>query len=260
MPTGPQPYPHDQRMSRAREIAAKFQAHYGEQMLASGLYGSVARSADGPHSDIEIHVVIDGNNIERCFEWSEGPWKAEVDVYSPDVILAQAAELDEFWPLTHGAYVYVQPIHDPQDIFAHVRKVALAHTDQEINAMLREVLIGDIYECIGKLRNGILPGFSHIMPAYAVDTVRFGACLLGLAHRRIYSSSVAMFPESLQLPDRPTGYNHLCGMVMRGELSNPPRLLEAANAYWDGLETWAAARGLTIHTNLDTLLSQSPRE
>ena len=39
---------------------------------------------------------------------------------------------------------------------------------------------------------------------------------------------------------------------------NPPRLLEAANAYWDGLETWAAARGLPIHTDLDTLLSQSP--
>lgn len=260
MSTGPQPFSHEQRMTRAREIANRFQSHYGEKWLAAGLYGSTARGVDGPYSDIEIHGIVEGSEIERCFEWSEGPWKAEVDIYSVDVFLSQAAEMDEFWPLTHGAYIYIQPMHDPQDIFAHARQVALAHTDDEINACIREVIVGDIYECIGKLRNGLETGKTHTIPAYTVDIARYGACLLGLAHRRVYSSSVALFPESLQLPDRPAGYNHLCGLVMRGELSNPPRVVAAANDYWDGLETWAAARGLTIHTELDTLLGQSSGE
>lgn len=117
MPGGPQPVTRDHRLQIARQIAGRLRRHYGEQLLALGLYGSLARGTDGPYSDIEMHCVLHGSGIEFCHEWSAGPWKAEVDVYSQDVLLAWAGEVDVDWPLTHGACVQVQVLHDPADFF-----------------------------------------------------------------------------------------------------------------------------------------------
>src|SRR5512146_1679844 len=124
---GPQAFTHDERMQRACDIARRIQRHYGDHTLAIGLYGSLARAADGPFSDIEMHVIIEGDRLERRFEWSTGPWKAEVDVYSPGAALSQAAEFDEFWPVTHGAFVNVLPLYDPQAFFPRLREAALSH-------------------------------------------------------------------------------------------------------------------------------------
>jgi hypothetical protein len=41
---------------------------------------------------------------------------------------------------------------------------------------------------------------------------------------------------------------------MRGELNDFPRVVQAADRFWDGVESWAKARGLKIHENLDDLL------
>ena len=52
MQTVPQPFSHAERMARAEAIAAQFRAKFGKKVRAIGLYGSLARGSDGPHSDI----------------------------------------------------------------------------------------------------------------------------------------------------------------------------------------------------------------
>ena len=64
--SGPQPYSHAERMTRAKEIAAQFRAKF--DVLAIGLYGSLARGTDGPYSDIEMHCVLWGSG---AFPWLE---------------------------------------------------------------------------------------------------------------------------------------------------------------------------------------------
>ena len=91
---GPQPISSEQRRHTAQEIAQALQQHYQERLLALGIYGSLGRGSDGPYSDIEMHCIVQGEGIEQCFEWSTGPWKAEVDVYSSEVILGLAAEVE----------------------------------------------------------------------------------------------------------------------------------------------------------------------
>jgi hypothetical protein len=51
MPGGPKPMDHVQRLELAQEIAARFRRHYGEQVLATGFYGFLARGVDGPYSE-----------------------------------------------------------------------------------------------------------------------------------------------------------------------------------------------------------------
>jgi len=113
MPSGPKPIDRTRRLELAREIAAQIRQHYGDHLLALGVYGSLARGTDGPYSDIEMHCVVRGSGVDKCHEWSAGPWKAEVNVYSEDVVLQWASTVDGDWSLTHGACVKVVAMVDP---------------------------------------------------------------------------------------------------------------------------------------------------
>ena len=97
MISGPQPATHPERLERAQAIAAKLMQKYRGRILALGLYGSMARGTDGPYSDIEMHCVLSRSRQQVNYEWSEGPWKAEVNVYPAQVALEEAS----LAPLAH---------------------------------------------------------------------------------------------------------------------------------------------------------------
>ena len=256
MTSGPASYTHTERLARAEQIASRFQAYYAENLLAIGIYGSLGRSADGPFSDIELHVIVKGEEIERAFEWSTGPWKAEVDVYSLDVFLAHAGKLDDLWPITHGSFARVLPLHDPKRLFHRAAHTVFDHTLDEYNDLIREVLVGDLYEMIGKARNALAQEKTGNLAAEAVLAARYAACVVGLANRCLYSTGPEIFPESLGLPGRPHGYDELMELVMQGELSNPRRIMNVLDTLWEGEEAWAAGCGLDLHRDLEELLAQ----
>lgn len=257
MPGGPRPMDRARRLDLAREIAAQIRQHYGDYILALGVYGSVARGTDGPYSDIEMHCVVRGSGVDICHEWSAGPWKAEVDVYSEDVVLGWASEVDVDWALTHGACVEVLPIYDPTGFFSRLRDTALfSQPDQVFQETIHDVIIGELCERIGKIRNARAENNAACLPYLAVELAKFGALLLGLVHRHLYTTSTRLFEQSLTLPGRPDGYDALCWMVMAGELTDPARIADAADAFWAGVETWAQKRGIHIEGELETLLKR----
>ena len=247
------------RLALAGEIAAQVQHHYRDRILAVGVYGSLARGTDGPYSDIEMHCVVRGHGIDTCHEWSAGPWKAEVDVYSEDVVLGWASEVDVDWSLTHGAYTDVWALYDPNGFFPRLREVALSQPDPVFERAIRDVIVGELYERIGKVRNARVARHDACLPYLAVELAKFGALLLGLANRHLYATSTRLFEESLTLPGRPGGYDFLCRMVMAGELADPVRVCDASDAFWDGIERWAGARGIQIEQDLDMLLDLEGR-
>jgi kanamycin nucleotidyltransferase len=256
MPAGPSSFTHPERLARAETIAARFHAHFEDNLLAIGIYGSLGRSLDGPFSDIEMHVIVQGEEIERSFEWSEGPWKAEVDVYSPDTFLAHSAELDDLWPITQGAFARVLPLHDPKRIFHRASHAVFDHTLEDYQDVIREVLIGDLYEVVGKVRNALATERTANLPAEAVLAARYAASVVGLNNRHLYSTGPAIFSESLELPGRPAGYDELVGMVVRGKLHNAQAIAAAVDALWAGEEAWAQEQGLQLYRTLDELLRE----
>jgi kanamycin nucleotidyltransferase len=254
MPGGPKPIDRARRLELAHEIATQIRQHYGDHVLALGVYGSVARGTDGPYSDIEMHCVVRGSGVDVCHEWSAGPWKAEVDVYSEDVVLAWASEVDVDWALTHGAHVEVIALYDPTGLFPRLRDAAVSQPDPVFQRIIHDVIVGELYERIGKIRNAWAEGNVACLPYLAFELAKFGALLLGLAHRHLYATSTRLFEESLVLPGRPDGYDTLCRMVMTGELGDPARIVDAANAFWVGIEKWAQERGIRLEEDLETLL------
>lgn len=255
MPGGPQPHSHAERLARAEEIAACVQRHYGDQVLALGLYGSTARGTDGPYSDIEIFCVLTGPGQRQSHEWSAGAWKAEVNAFSADVLLKEAGELNENWSLTHGAFTQVRSFSDPQGFFPRLKETVFAHSAEEFRQAVGSLIVGEIYERIGKIRNACSGKKWSSVPGHAVDLAREVAYLLGLANCWLYSSASEVLDEALCLPDRPAGFDRLCALVMRGDLSAGPDVCAAANALWDGVEAWAKQHEIETETSLEHLLT-----
>jgi kanamycin nucleotidyltransferase len=201
-----------------------------------------------------MHCILHGQGVNACFEWSAGPWKAEVDVYSADVLLRWAAELDVFWPITHGAAVMGQPLYDPTGFFPRLRQAALDHPAEAFEKVIKDVIVGAIYELVGKLRNAAVASNLAVLPYFAVDLAKAGACLVGLANRHLYTTTSQMWAESLALPGSPEGYKALVRLVMSGRLDRPARITQIVDGFWEGVERWAVGRGLELTGSLENLL------
>ncbi len=105
---------HSQRLSIASEIAEHMKHRFHPDLLAIGLYGSLAREQDGLYSDIEIFGVLQTDHYTQRYEWCTAEWKEEVDLYGQQTLRDLAERVDERWPLTHGAFQTVLPLDDPE--------------------------------------------------------------------------------------------------------------------------------------------------
>jgi kanamycin nucleotidyltransferase len=56
-------------MAIAHEIAERVQERFHPEVVAIGLYGSLAREEDGPYSDIELFGVLRTDHYTHCYEW-----------------------------------------------------------------------------------------------------------------------------------------------------------------------------------------------
>jgi kanamycin nucleotidyltransferase len=237
---------HATRLALALEIASRARARFGERLLAVGVYGSLARGADGPYSDIEMLCVLEGHGEEFVYEWAHGDWKAEVDFVSRDVALEQAAELDGDWALTHGSFTRMFSLWDPSGFFAELGAAVFSPSDEAFTATIQSVIVGELYEFIGKLRNARWEDNPAYLPQLAVAIARYSAFILGLANRHLYTTGSSLLAESLSLPDLPTGYADLCRLVEAGALSDTRQVSAACEACWEGVVDWAARHQVPI--------------
>ncbi|HWZ18494.1 MAG TPA: nucleotidyltransferase domain-containing protein [Ktedonobacteraceae bacterium] len=142
---GPQALQHTQRMAIAHEIAERLKERFHPEVVAIGLYGSLAREEDGPFSDIEMFGVLQANQYEQRYEWCTAAWKAEVDIYGKQTLREQAARVDGRWPLTHSAFQTVLPLYDPEHFFAEICTIAQASPEPLFRAAIENLLVDDVF-------------------------------------------------------------------------------------------------------------------
>ncbi|MDR5001929.1 ANT(4')-I family aminoglycoside nucleotidyltransferase [Brevibacillus parabrevis] len=247
---GPVKISRTERLQTCKEIAARLHEVYGEKVLAIGVYGSVSRGTDGPFSDIEMLCVLEESGEETDFshEWSAGPWKAEVNVISAHVLLDMAATVEDDWPLTHGPFFAPLSLYDPKGFFQTLKEAAHSPAKEAFTQAINGVLVGEMYEFIGKLRNISLEGPRTYLPYLAMQFAQYGAMLIGLHQQTFYSTGAKVLPESLELPDRPDGYDQIATMVMAGDLADSGKIVAVCERFWNGLHAWAAKHQYVIHT------------
>lgn len=228
------------RRALVEQIDDRLHTVYADDVRAIGLLGSTARGDDGPYSDVEMICVVVGAMVDRRYEWSPGPWKAEVNVRSRDVLDQKAQTVDVDWPMTHGKYVDMQPRYDPEHLFDHARELATSQPEDAFRRAIQDSVVGEQYELMGKQRNAYQEGNPASIPTTAIELAKHAACMVALAHRKTFHSATSVFPEALGLAHRPEGFDALCSLVMQGRLSNTERVIDVCESYWSKLDDWLA--------------------
>jgi len=248
---GPVKISRNERLQTCKEIADRLHEVYGDRIIAIGVYGSVSRGTDGPYSDIEMFCVLADSSepVDFSHEWSAGPWKAEVNVLTADVILDMASTVENDWPLTHGPFFASLSLYDPSGFFAKLKEAAESPAEEYFRNEINGILVGEMYEFIGKLRNVNLNGPHTYLPYLAMQFAQYGAMLVGLHNRKLYTTGAMVLPEALELPNRPTGFDTVARLVMAGDLTEPLKIVAACEDFWNGLIDWAAKHSYVIHSS-----------
>ncbi|MFN8494639.1 MAG: kanamycin nucleotidyltransferase C-terminal domain-containing protein [Caldilineaceae bacterium] len=243
---GPQPQDRATRLHVVEKIVQALHATHGDRIIAIGLYGSLAKGIDGPFSDIELFCVLRGGAEDYSHEWVYGDSKAEINIYGEEVLLKSATTVEDKWSLSQGQLLAARPLYGDPAFFAHLRQLVLSPPPEAFNQVMREMLVGEFYEWIGKLRNARSSGHTAYIPLLAGEFAKFTALLLGIANRYCFSTGAKMLEEALQLPNRPAGYAELCDLVMKGQLADTEQVAAVVERCWTGLGAWAMANGLTM--------------
>lgn len=228
----------EEKMNIIHHIKDRLLQLHGDDILAIGLYGSIAQGIDGPYSDIELRVVTQDGVSLPGHEFIYPPFKIEIGMKRKQDIFKAAASVDDSWAIKAGAYVHLQEIYDPGNLLAEIRKLPLKVSDEAIKETMREFMIWEPYETMGKIRNNFQSGNHSYLPLGARDLTWQTAKLIGLANRTFYHTRARTLEESLSLPSRPSGYDQLAQLVMGGQLFETDHIYELCEQLWSGLNAW----------------------
>jgi kanamycin nucleotidyltransferase len=248
---GPRALSRTERLTVVDSIVARLLDAYHSHVVAIGLYGSTGRGADGTYSDIEMFCVIDRPGEDRRYEWIYGDCKIEIEVFGEDVIRRKAAVVDEGWPVTHAEFAFPRLLRGAERFFSELRELVFAHPDETFAEVERAIIVDELYEGMGKVRNAASTGDFSKLASRACRVALMSALLLGLARRKIYTAAGLDLAESMQLLGRPDGHDELCRLVMSGELADSRRVALILERHWRGVVRWIDREGLDMSPRLN---------
>jgi kanamycin nucleotidyltransferase len=94
--------------------------------------------------------------------------------------------------------------------FVKLRDAVYSQPQECFVEAIRGVIVGELYEWIGKLRNARHNGDTAYLPELALNMAKYGAFIIGLANRHCYLTGSRVLVEFLTLSGRPSGYDTLC--------------------------------------------------
>lgn len=243
---GPMTQTREARAQVLARIVADLQRTYGDAIIVIALYGSMARNEDLPFSDVELFCVVRDEEVDHSHEWVYGAGKAEVNILSDDAAQRDAALLDSDWAQWKGQFLHARCLFGDAAYLDELRNLVFAPPAAEFHQLLEEMIVGELYEWMGKLRNAQQVGNDAAIPPLAVHFVEHLAQILAIAHRHCYTTGSRTLADSLTLARRPAGYDELCGVVMRGALSDSAHVAAQIEACWHGVAAWAKEEGLAF--------------
>lgn len=226
------------------QIKDRLLAKHGDMINAIGVYGSIGQQKDGPYSDIELHVVTKDGTSFAELEIVYPPFKLEIGVTERTKWLAKSRRVDDSWAIWYGAFIHIISLYDPEGLFDTAKKTALSLSDEQINEVMREFMIWEPYETMGKIRNSYNNGDLTYLSRAAYDITWQTAKLIGLANKRYYSTRAATYIESLLMPSVPSGYQALVMKVIEGDLRNKEEIYLLCEGLWTGLNEWYSKLGI----------------
>lgn len=240
----PAPTTREEKMAMISIIKDRLLAAHGENILAIGAYGSIGLGTDGPYSDIECHVITRDGVRLQTLEFVCGKFKIELSTTDRSGFFKQAKEVDDSWAIKAGIFIHVLPVHDPTGLFGQVKNLPLEISDEARQHVMKEFMIWEPYETVGKIRNNYSVGNADYLHLGAKDLLWQTAKLIGLANKSYYTTQAKTYAESLQMEAVPVGYKELLAFNLAGDLRDHEKLYRLCEELWTGLNLWFDEMGL----------------
>jgi KNTase C-terminal domain len=130
--------------------------------------------------------------------------------------------------------------------FHELRRVVFDHTESQIHDAIREVIVGELYEGLGKIRNSLSSETHESLPRVTMRIALLAELMLGLVHRHIYTTAWLTAVESMTLTPRPSGHDELCRLAMKGTLTDAQRTARVIEEYWASVIDWTAVQDIDL--------------
>ena len=141
------------RFELAKLIAARLRLREGRNLVAVGLYGSVARGEDRAHSDVDLLVVVREKRLTIRHLVRTGilvtilqqtPAEARAEVMGSRADLNGAL----------GGWQSMRPLYDPSGLLRRLKTKAKHPSREQFRQAARRAFL-ETYEDLGKLRNAV---------------------------------------------------------------------------------------------------------
>lgn len=240
----PAPTTREEKFEMINTLKERLLAAHGDDILAIGVYGSIALGTEGPYSDIEMHVITkDGAKMETL-EFVYERFKIELTTNSRTAFLKEAEEVNDSWAITAGAFIHIIPVHDPASFFEQVKDLPFKASDKVRQDLMKQFMIWEPYETVAKIRTNYSGGNFNYLQIGARDLLWQTAKLIGLANSRYYTTRARTFEESLAMESIPAGYRELLDYFHGSQLSEHEKTYYLCEELWTGLNLWFEDMGL----------------
>jgi kanamycin nucleotidyltransferase len=146
------------RRALAARITSELRRHEGRNLVAVGVYGSVARETERSHSDVDLLVVVRKKRSSLRIHMRDG-LLVTILQYTPLEAREEVQGADSDLNASLGGWQSMRPLYDPSRLLARLRARSFRPTLRQFQMAARRALL-ETYEDLGKLRNAVVAGNS----------------------------------------------------------------------------------------------------
>jgi kanamycin nucleotidyltransferase len=231
------------RLRLARTLAREIREREGRNLVALGVYGSVARKQDRRHSDLDVVMILRSARAGARFAVRDGTLVTLLRLTRHEA-RRQVTKGDAGTPERLAGWRPVRALYDPTGFLGRLRARAQRPSKELFREAVREGLLGT-YEDLGKLRNAFEAGDPEEAREMAIWFTGGALSILFCLERFVPTTDRRLFIEAKRF-----GAIGLAIRRLRYEDLPIQRMSVLTESTWKGLRERAARQGVELLADL----------
>jgi len=224
-----------ERVDLAKELSNAFVERHGDNIVATGIRGSVARQEDVEQSNLNMVVVTTSPEVAVSRALLYGPIAVELYVVDQRAYLEDAHIVGPWWPVRADQFSHHIALHDPNEFWKSLRAAyEQAMSSRSDDEFLRAESANIVQAVSWAYKARAASGNSDEMARLAIAEAALRAVLaMGLRARFVFKNVGHALRFAPQLPGAPQEF----GPAMQKALASGVETADAIGALENAIET-----------------------